>query len=97
MTSKRAAVYGTVERALVLVRIIAALVAAALSVVFWWLVTVGVLFFATGASSISPVTTNRGRTLGGAGCSFAAWWVGLVAVAWWAGFRLPWWRRERVL
>ena len=28
---------------------------------------------------------------------WAAWFIALLAVVWWAGFRAPWWRRERTI
>lgn len=59
-----------------LVRIIAALVAAALYVVFWWLVGVGVLFFATWRKLHLPGYHEPG---------VSAWWGWLVVATWWIG------------
>lgn len=82
---------------LVLVRIIAALVAAALYLVFWWLVRVAALIIATWLELSVPGYHEPGVSAWWGWLFVLIWLVGLVAVVWSAGFRLPWWRRPRAL
>jgi hypothetical protein len=79
----------------IVARIVAALAAVAVYLLFWWLVAIGWLFFATWRGYHIPGYHEPGIDAWWAWLVYAAWWAGLAAVAWWAGFRLPWWRRER--
>lgn len=74
-------------------RIGAALAAAALYLLCWWLVTVGVHFFATWRGLHLPGYHEPGTDAWWGWLVVAAWWAGMISVAWWAAFRLPWWRR----
>ncbi len=82
---------------LVLARILAALVAAALYHVFWWLVTVAVLLVATWRELDVPGYHEPGASAWWGWLLALVWWIGLAAVAWWAAFRLPWLRRANRL
>lgn len=77
---------------LVLARIAAALAAAVVYLMLLTLVWIGFLFVATwrgyhipGYHEPSPWWTSLLSVV---------WLIGLFAVAWWAGFRAPWWRRQ---
>ena len=76
-----------------MIRILAALAAVALYLVFWWLVEIGWLLFAWWRGYQIPGYHEPGMDAWWGWLIYAAWWVGLVAVAWWAGFRAPWWHR----
>lgn len=80
---------------LVLARIAAAFAAAAIYYVFWNLVLIGWLVIATWRGYSIPGYHEPGPWWGW--LLLVAWCIGLLAVVWWAGFRAPWWRRERAI
>lgn len=78
---------------LVLARIAAALAAAVIYLIVLTLVWIGFLFIATWRGYSIP-GYHEPSPWWSAPLS-VVWLIGLLAVAWWTGFRAPWWRRER--
>lgn len=78
------------------VRVLAALVAVAVYLVSWWLFAIGwQLLVAWWRGYHTPGYGELGMDAWWGWLVVAVWLIGLLAVAWWAAFRLPWFRRER--
>jgi hypothetical protein len=79
---------------LVLARIAAVVAAAVIYYVLCTLVWFGVLVVATWRGHNLGYDVGYEETPRWEWLVLVAWFIGLPAVAWWAGFRAPWWRRR---
>ena len=83
-----------IPSAVLLTRIAAVLVAGVLYLLVWYLLTL--LLFALATVFSFDVPWYHEVPPAWWGWVWSVIWVGgLIVTAWWVGFRLPWWRRDR--